>query len=214
MIELVTISVIITFIIFFVCKAIFSYIWDKKTSKQEIKSSNALFEEYVMDKEAMKQDVNKNAEVAEITKSEREENTEHILNNELLGKSVESEKMPLVNKLMGYDNARLNRIINNPKLYNQEVVDKAVEILGRREAWEQIKDFTDSELLEIAMTDSDLYAANVIEAASMELYQRDSQLLHQQFMQMFSSLPQIASGTAPAPEGIRLAAQKYLSQNK
>lgn len=64
------------------------------------------------------------------------------------------------------------------------------------------------------MTDSDLYAANVIEAASMELYQRDSQLLHQQFMQMFSSLPQIASGTAPAPEGIRLAAQKYLSQNK
>lgn len=202
----------IAIIIFFVFIAILFDKWDNKTSKQEKKSSNNLFEEYVMDKEAIKQDVNKNAEVAEITKSEREENIEHILNNELLDKSVESEKVPLVNKLMGYDNARLNRIINNPKLYNQEVVDKAVEILGRREAWEQIKDFTDSELLEIAMTDSDLYAANVIEAASMELYQRDSLLLHQQFMQMLSQLPSIASGAAPAPEGIRLAARKFLSK--
>lgn len=29
---------------------------------------------------------------------------------------------------------------------------------------------------------------------------------------MLSQLPSIADGTAPAPEGIRLAAQKYLSK--
>lgn len=117
-----------------------------------------IYRDYLKDHE---NNNDKNAAVAEITKSESEENTDNILNNELLDKSVELKREPLVNKLMGYDNARLNRIINNPKLYNQEVVDKAIEILGRREAWEQIKNFTDSELLEIAMTDSDLYAANV-----------------------------------------------------
>lgn len=156
----------------------------------------------------------KNAAVAEITKSESEENSENILNNELLDKSAELGKMPLVNKLMGYDNTRLNRIINNPKLYNQEVVDNAIEILGRREAWEQIKDFADSELLEIAMTDSDLYAANVVEAAAMELYQRDSKLLVGSFATLTpDTLAAIAAGTAPAPEGIRLAAKKTLSKN-
>ncbi len=156
----------------------------------------------------------KNAAVAEITKSESEENTDNILNNELLDKPVDLKREPLVNKLMGYDNARLNRIIYNPKLYNQEVVDKAIEILGRREAWEQIKNFTDSELLEIAMTDSDLYAANVIEAASMELYQRDSKLLADTFASLTpDTLAAIAAGTAPAPEGIRLAAKKTLSKN-
>lgn len=195
MIELVTISVIITFIIFFVCKAIFSYIWDKKTSKQEIKSSNALFEEYVMDKEAIKSDANK---------------------SEILPENAQSSPRPIVdpllNKLMGYDDMRLRKIIGASGMYNPEVVMKAQEILGKRGAWEQIKDLPDETLMEITMTDSELYTDYTVEAASMELYQRDSQLLKSKFMQMLSQLPSIADGTAPAPEGIRLAAQKYLNK--
>lgn len=195
MIELVTISVIITFIIFFVCKAIFSYIWDKKTSKQEIKSSNALFEEYVMDKEAIKSDANK---------------------SEILPENAQSSPRPIVdpllNKLMGYDDMRLRKIIGASGMYNPEVVMKAQEILGKRGAWEQIKDLPDETLMEITMTDSELYTDYIVEAASMELYQRDSQLLKSKFMQMLSQLPSIADGSTPASEGIRLAAQKFLSK--
>ena len=59
------------------------------------------------------------------------------------------------------------------------------------------------------MTDSDLYAANVIEAAAMELYQRDSKLLADTFASLTpDTLAAIAAGTAPAPEGIRLAAKR------
>ena len=79
--------------------------------------------------------------------------------------------------------------------------------------WEQIKDVSDKELLAMAMAIRGLYDENIVEAASMELYQRDSQLLREQFMLMMpDDVSSIASGTAPAPEGIRLAAQKYLSQ--
>lgn len=195
MIELVTISVIITFIIFFVCKAIFSYIWDKKTSKQEINSSNALFEEYVMDKEAIKSDANK---------------------SEILPENAQSSPRPIVdpllNKLMGYDDMRLRKIIGASGMYNPEVVMKAQEILGKRGAWEQIKDLPDETLMEITMTDYELYTDYTVEAASMELYQRDSQLLKSKFMQMLSQLPSIADGSVTAPEGIRLAAQKYLTK--
>lgn len=175
--------------------AIFSYIWDKKTSKQDKKSSNDLFEEYVMDKEAIKPDANK---------------------SEILPENAQSSPRPtvdpLLNKLMGYDDMRLRKIIDASGMYNPEVVMKAQEILGKREAWEQIKDLPDETLMEITMTDSELYTDYTVEAASMELYQRDSQLLKSKFMQMLSQLPSIASGTAPAPEGIRLAAQKYLSK--
>ncbi|MDE6317983.1 MAG: hypothetical protein K2L73_06250 [Muribaculaceae bacterium] len=120
----------------------------------------------------------------------------------------------VVRKLKGYDNVRLNEIINSTNIYNTEVVEKARAILGRREAWEQIKDLSDEKLLEITMTDSELYTENIIEAASMELYQRDSQLLRNQFAAIDSiTLAAIADGTSPAPEGIRLAACKYSQQS-
>lgn len=187
----------IAFIIFFVLIAILLDKWDKKTAKQDKKSSNDLFEEYVMDKEAIKSDVNKSEIFPENAQSSS-------------APSVD----PLLNKLMGYDDMRLRKIIDASGMYNPEVVMKAQEILGKREAWEQIKDLPDETLMEITMTDSELYTDYTVEAASMELYQRDSQLLKSKFMQMLSQLPSIADGSVTAPEGIRLAAQKYLSQNK
>lgn len=185
----------IAFIIFIVLIAILLDKWDKKTAKQDKKSSNDLFEEYVMDKEAIKSDVNKSEIFPENAQSSS-------------APSVD----PLLNKLMGYDDMRLRKIIDASGMYNPEVVMKAQEILGKREAWEQIKDLPDETLMEITMTDSELYTDYTVEAASMELYQRDSQLLKSKFMQMLSQLPSIADGTAPAPEGIRLAAQKYLNK--
>lgn len=117
-------------------------------------------------------------------------------------------------KLKGYDDVRLRKIVDNPKFHSVAVVDKARELLARREAWEQIKDLPDEELLEMTMADKGLYEPNIVEAASMELYQRDSRLLREQFMALTpDTLSAIASGTAPAPEGIRLAAQKYLSKS-
>ena len=120
----------------------------------------------------------------------------------------------ILQKLKGYDDARLRKIVDNPKFHSAAVVDKARELLARREAWEQIKDLPDEELLEMTMADKGLYEPNIVEAASMELYQRDSRLLREQFMALTpDTLSAIASGTAPAPEGIRLAAQKYLSKS-
>lgn len=165
------------------------------SDKQDKKSSNALFEEYVMDKEAIKPDANKSEILPENAQN-----------------SPASSVDPLLNKLMGYDDMRLRKIIDASGMYNPEVVMKAQEILGKRGAWEQIKDLPDETLMEIAMTDSELYTDYTVEAASMELYQRDSQLLKSKFMQMLSQLPSIADGSAPAPEGIRLAAQKYLTK--
>lgn len=120
----------------------------------------------------------------------------------------------ILEKLKGYDDVRLRKIVDNPKFHSAAVVDKARELLARREAWEQIKDLSDEELLEMTMADKGLYEPNIVEAASMELYQRDSRLLREQFMALTpDTLSAIASGTAPAPEGIRLAAQKYLSKS-
>lgn len=131
---------------------------------------------------------------------------QHVANNNADGDILE--------KLKGYDDARLRKIVDNPKFHSVAVVDKARELLARREAWEQIKDLPDEELLEMTMADKGLYEPNIVEAASMELYQRDSQLLREQFMALTpDTLSAIASGTAPAPEGICLAAQKYLSKS-
>ena len=119
----------------------------------------------------------------------------------------------IVNLLMGYDNARLKEIIENPYRYNPAVVEKAGLLLRRREAWEQIKDLSDKELLAMTMAPKGLYDADIVEAAAMELYQRDSQLLREQFMMMVpDTVSDLASGRTPAPEGIRLAAQRYLSK--
>lgn len=131
---------------------------------------------------------------------------QHVANNNADGDILE--------KLKGYDDARLRKIVDNPKFHSAAVVDKSRELLARREAWEQIKDLPDEELLEMTMADKGLYEPNIVEAASMELYQRDSRLLREQFMALTpDTLSAIASGTAPAPEGIRLAAQKYLSKS-
>lgn len=120
----------------------------------------------------------------------------------------------ILSKLKGYDNARLRKIVDNPDFHSQAVVEKAGELLARREAWEKIKDLDDAELLEMTMADKGLYNGNIVEAAAMELYHRDSKLLADTFASLTpDTLAAIASGTAPAPEGIRLAAKKTLSKN-
>lgn len=120
----------------------------------------------------------------------------------------------ILHKLKGYDNARLRKIVDHPDFHSPVVVDKAREVLARREAWEKIKDLDDAELLEMTMADKGLYEGNIVEAAAMELYQRDSKLLTDTFASLTpDTLAAIAAGTAPAPEGIRLAAKKTLSKH-
>lgn len=120
----------------------------------------------------------------------------------------------VVNLLMGYDNTRLKEIIEKPQRYNPAVVERAETLLCRRMAWEQIKDLSDNELLAMTMTPKGLYNESIVEAAAMELYQRDSQMLREQFMLMSPDVvSDIASGRTPVPEGIRLAARKYLTEN-
>lgn len=121
----------------------------------------------------------------------------------------------ILQKMMGYDDAKLRKIVDHPDFHSPVVVDKAREVLARREAWEKIKDLDDAELLEMTMADKGLYELNIVEAASMELYQRESQLLREQFKALTpDTVAAIASGTAPAPEGIRLSANRYLNGNQ
>lgn len=121
----------------------------------------------------------------------------------------------ILQKMMGYDDAKLRKIVDKPDFHCKEVVEKAHELLARREAWEKIKDLPDAELLEMTMADKGLYELNIVEAASMELYQRESQLLREQFKALTpDTVAAIASGTAPAPEGIRLSANRYLNGNQ
>ena len=121
----------------------------------------------------------------------------------------------ILQKMMGYDDAKLRKIVDKPDFHCKEVVEKAHELLARREAWEKIKDLPDAELLEMTMADKGLYELNIVEAASMELYQRESQLLREQFKALTpDTVAAIASGSAPAPEGIRLSANRYLNGNQ
>lgn len=120
----------------------------------------------------------------------------------------------IVNQLMHCDNGRLQEIIDKPAFYNPAVVTKARELLGRRQAWEQISNLPDTELMSITMATKGIYTDEIVEAAAMELFQRNSSVLRDEFMNLSPDvLASIAKGTAPAPEGIRLAAQSYLSKN-
>lgn len=121
----------------------------------------------------------------------------------------------VIKQLMSLDNPELKAIVDRPAFYNPAIVEKAHELLNRREAWEKIKDLDDAELLEMTMADKGLYEGNIVEAAAMELYQRDSKLLTDTFASLTpDTLAAIAAGTAPAPEGIRLSANRYLNGNQ
>lgn len=125
------------------------------------------------------------------------------------------ENSELVRRLIALDDARLTEIIENPLFYKDNCIRKARSILGRRHAWENIKNLSDCDLISIVTTDKHLYDESMIGAASMELYQRDSQLLYGEIHKMsWATIKSIANGTLAVPEGIRLAAQNYLSRNK
>lgn len=141
---------------------------------------------------------------------EKSEAEGHLLH---VGTPNESEEdTDLKMKLLSYSDERLQRIISHPALYKAGIVETAKEILNLRKAWEQIKDLTDDELLELSMSDKIIVEDDIVEAASMELYKRDSQVLYNEFTHLNPNVvTAIANGTTPAPEGIRLAAQSFLN---
>lgn len=124
------------------------------------------------------------------------------------------ENDELVMMLLKFDDDRLREIIENSLLYRDECRDKARKILARRTSWEKIKEYTDTDLMRIITTDKDLYDDSMKGAASMELYNRLSPLLFKEIRSMsYSTITDIADGKLKTPEGIRLAAKRYLSQN-
>ena len=124
------------------------------------------------------------------------------------------ENDELVMTLLKFDDDRLREIIENSLLYRDECRDKARKILARRTSWEKIKEYTDTDLMRIITTDKDLYDDSMKGAASMELYNRLSPLLFKEIRSMsYSTITDIADGKLKTPEGIRLAAKRYLSQN-
>ncbi|MBD5230055.1 MAG: hypothetical protein HDS69_08500 [Bacteroidales bacterium] len=124
------------------------------------------------------------------------------------------ENDELVMTLLKFDDDRLIEIIENSLLYRDECRDKARKILARRTSWEKIKEYTDTDLMRIITTDKDLYDDSMKGAASMELYNRFSPLLFKEIRSMsYSTITDIADGKLKTPEGIRLAAKRYLSQN-
>lgn len=125
------------------------------------------------------------------------------------------ENSELVRRLIALDDARLTEIIENPLFYKEKCIRKARSILGRRHAWENIKNLTDSELIKMITTEKHLCDESMRGAASMELYQRDSQLLYMEIQKMSrATIRSIDNGSLKVPEGIRLAARKYLSHKK
>lgn len=126
------------------------------------------------------------------------------------GNSMDNE---LVRLLLSFDDARLMEIINCPLLYNEDCIKTAGAILARRKAWVNINNLSDRHLIRMVTTDKHLYDESTRGAASMELYQRDSQLLYDEIHKMsWATIKSIANGTLAVPEGIRLAAQKYLNK--
>ncbi|MDE5658246.1 MAG: hypothetical protein K2I25_04285 [Muribaculaceae bacterium] len=131
---------------------------------------------------------------------------------EIESDSFENDEVVMM--LLKFDDARLREIIENTLLYKDECRDKARKILARRTSWERIKEYSDKDLMRIITTDKDLYDDSMQGAASMELYNRLSPLLYEEIRSMsYDTIKQIANGNLKTPEGIRLAARKYLSSS-
>lgn len=79
--------------------------------------------------------------------------------------------------LMSMSDVELQRIVDNPALYaNAAYVAEAANMLTKRRAWEEIKDMTDEQLMSILHENVQGYAPEVLDAASMELFVRESPL--------------------------------------
>lgn len=138
-------------------------------------------------------------------------NTKKVEKQSKAAEDMDAADRALAMKLMGYDDARLQEIIASPDIYNADCMRVAGKILGRRKAWVWIKNLPDTELIKYVSADRNLYDENVVGAASMELYQRNSPLLLNQLINIPADiLTEIADGNGP--EGIRLAARKILRQ--
>lgn len=170
-----------------------------------------------MPKETVVEEAKDSRPAIEIKSDEIKSETDHsqYMPKEMV---VEEPKKGLneavVTMLMGYDNERLKEIVDKPGYYNPEVVAKAGQLLCRRLAWEQIKDLSDKELLNMSKGPEGMYDENIVEASSMELYQRGSKLLMEEFMLMSpDTVADIANGRTRSPEGVQLAARQFLSKN-
>jgi hypothetical protein len=95
---------------------------------------------------------------------------------------VASQAAPTTNslydKLMQLDDTQLQDIVDHPELYAKaDYVEKAKTLLLKRKAWAVIVDKSDAELMEMVTNDLGIYTDVMRDAASMELYSRQSPLL-------------------------------------
>lgn len=77
--------------------------------------------------------------------------------------------------LMGMSNQDLNNVVSNASLYSDpSFVDEAKKILSKRQAWEMIKDYSDEQLLSIIHENIQNFKFEVLDAASLELFNREA----------------------------------------
>lgn len=89
------------------------------------------------------------------------------------GTPVTEEQRKLI---MSMSDQELTNVVNNPMLYaNPAFVEEARTTLVKRQAWEMIKDYPDAQLLDIVHNNTQGFAYEVLDAASMELYARQSE---------------------------------------
>lgn len=87
--------------------------------------------------------------------------------------------------LLGMTDVELTRIVNNPTLYaNPAFVEEARRILTKRQGWEEIKDCSDEQLLDIVHNNVQEYSNEVLDAASMELLTRQNAIFYNEVASM------------------------------
>lgn len=77
--------------------------------------------------------------------------------------------------LMGMSNQELNNVVLNASLYSDpSFVEEAKKIIAKRQAWEMIKDYSDEQLLSIIHENIQNFKFEVLDAASLELFNREA----------------------------------------
>lgn len=115
-------------------------------------------------------------------------------------------------KLMAMDDERLKEIADNPDMYtNKAYVDEAAAVLKKRRAWELIHEKSDKDLLEIVNDVDGIHEYAIRDAASMELFMRQSP----EFVAIFSeetpdSLKEIVENSDDYFDGYVSMARKLL----
>jgi hypothetical protein len=122
----------------------------------------------------------------------------------------------LLEKLYAMSDEQLQDIVSMPLLYaNKAYVDEAENILKKRRAWEAIKEKSDADLMAIVLDESEMFTYTVRDAASMELYSRQSPLLAQAFdNETIETLQQIVASPDDYFDGYVSMAKDILIQRQ